>query len=230
MSHELGYRHPGEHVAPWAYPCAGYRGYSASSSAASVQKPTIRRVADPSCRQVVCRPEHVKLCAPTGRVGCRQMHEVLEHLPLAHRVVAVPSRELELGHAAIGLHVIGTGRVVACGQRRASQNLIRLQQLREGERDRRGVDQIVDPPEPATDEQRAAQQVRGDTASADDRPHLAPATAIEFMLDVRDLRRQRLVLDEPRQGSCRSFKRVIVTHESSIARTAREGRIRSTGS
>ncbi len=64
---------------------------------------------------------------------------------------------------------------------------------------------------------KTAQQVRRNAASANNRPHLAPDTAIEVMLDVRDLRRQRLVLDEPRQGSHRSFKRVIVTHGCSIA-------------
>jgi hypothetical protein len=62
------------------------------------------------------------------------------------------------------------------------------------------VDQVVDPPELTTDEQRAAQQVRGDAAGADDRSYLAPPATVEVVLDVRDLRRQRLVLDEPSQA------------------------------
>jgi hypothetical protein len=37
------------------------------------------------------------------------------------------------------------------------------------------------------------------------------------VLDIRDLRRQRLVPDEPGQSSGRNFKLLIVAHQRSIA-------------
>jgi hypothetical protein len=70
-------------------------------------------------------PEHVKLRAAPGLIG-GEMHEILEDLPLTHRVVPVPSGELELGHATIRLNVIGARWVIAGGERRAPQNLTGL--------------------------------------------------------------------------------------------------------
>lgn len=79
------------------------------------------------------------------------------------------------------------------------------------------MDQVVDPSQPTADEQRAAQQVRGDTAGAYDPLNSISTASVEVVLDIRDLRRQRLVPDELGQSSGRSFKLVIVAHQRSIA-------------
>jgi hypothetical protein len=59
--------------------------------------------------------------------------------------------QLELGDAPVRLHVKRTRAVVTRCERGPTQCLAVLQQVREGEGDRAGMDEVVDPTEPRAD-------------------------------------------------------------------------------
>jgi hypothetical protein len=67
--------------------------------------------------------------------------------------------------------------------------------------DRGSVDQVVDPSQSAADEHCSAEQVRRETAGADNRFHLVLAASVEVVLKLGDRRGKRRVTDEACQSS-----------------------------
>src|SRR3954462_996356 len=105
-------------------------------------------------RSAPSRSADVDLC-PERRRRLREEDEILEQVLLAATVAAVrPPRELELGRTEVGIDVVQSLRIVAGRQGGSLEHLVRLEKVRQCERNARRVYEIAQLAEVLTNQER----------------------------------------------------------------------------
>ena len=139
--------------------------------------------------------EQVQLRASPGVVG-RQARKILDGRFLAAPVMPVPAGELELGDAHVGLHIEEPDGGVTRGKGRSAEGFSRLEEVLEGQRDRRRVDDVVDLAERVACSDGRLQQFACHAVASDHAGNVAYSAAGERDLQLRDGAAQRRLIEE----------------------------------